>query len=104
MRFDPSIQHKWAGARPVLMECFFADTPQVYRGIGASEGDPDPVVEATAGEGGIVDESDHRDLFGKILLRRYRRSYLFYNSIEREFRFDGDRTWGAKFWMMKIGA
>ena len=69
MRFDPGVQDKWARARPVLMECFFAYTPQVYRGIGAREGDPDPVVEATAGEGRIVDESDHRDLFGKILLR-----------------------------------
>ena len=82
MRFDPGVQDKWAGARPVLMERFFADTPQVDRGIGACKGDPDPVVEATAGEGGIVDESDHRDPFGKILLRRHRRSYLFNSSIE----------------------
>ena len=104
MRFDPSIQDKRAGARPVFMERFFADTPQVRSGIGAGEGDPNPVVEATACEGRIVDESDDRDLFGKILLRRHRRSDLFYSSIEREFRFDGDRTWGAKFWMMKIGA
>lgn len=70
VRFDAGVDDEWACAAPVFLVNEGASAVDVGGGVGAGEGDPEPVAEAAGGELSVVDERQQGEAVETVLGRQ----------------------------------